>query len=126
MSGLKDPQTVKAVDDLTKVCMKEYGEAPDSFLAYAYVGMQETLRAVQLANSTEPAKVYQALMDKPDFMSVKGPAKWRVDGRPFYKYAKFIMEGKSPKDKKDKWDVCKVADVYMGEELCLPLKEMGW
>jgi hypothetical protein len=49
-----------------------------------------------------------------------------VDGRPFYKYAKFIMEGKGPKVKKDKWDVCKVADVYMGEELCLPLKEMGW
>jgi branched-chain amino acid transport system substrate-binding protein len=126
LSGLKDPATVKAVDDLTKLWKKEYGEAPDSFAVYAYLGMQETLRGIQLAQSTEPAKIYQALMDNPDFMSVKGPAKWRVDGRPFYKYAKFIMDGKSPKDKKDKWDVCKVADVYMGEELCLPLKEMGW
>ncbi len=126
LSGLKDPATVKAVDDLTKLWKKEYGEAPDSFAVYAYLGMQETLRGIQLAQSTEPAKIYQALMDNPNFMSVKGPAKWRVDGRPFYKYAKFIMDGKSPKDKKDKWDVCKVADVYMGEELCLPLKEMGW
>jgi branched-chain amino acid transport system substrate-binding protein len=126
LSGLKDPATVKAVDDLREVWKKEYGEPPDSFAVYAYVGMQETMRGIQLAQSTEPAKVYKALMDKPDFMSVKGPAKWRVDGRPFYKYAKFIMEGKTPKDKKDKWDVCRVADVYMGEELCLPLKEMGW
>ena len=126
LSGLKDPATVKAVDDFTKVWKKDFGEAPDSFAVYAYLGMQETLRGIRLAHSTEPAKIYKALMDNPDFMSVKGPANWRVDGRPFYKYAKFIMEGKSPKDKKDKWDVCKVADVYMGEELCLPLKEMGW
>ncbi|MCX5907585.1 MAG: ABC transporter substrate-binding protein [Deltaproteobacteria bacterium] len=126
LSGLKDPQTVKAVDDLTKVWKQEYGEPPDSFAVYSYIGMQETLRGVELANSVDPGKVYKALMDKPDFMSVKGPAKWRVDGRPFYKYAYFIMDGKSPKEKKDKWDICRVADVYMGEELCLPLKEMGW
>ena len=126
LSGLKDPATVKAVDDFTKVWKKDFGEAPDSFAVYAYLGMQETLRGIRLAQSTEPAKIYKALMDNPDFMSVKGPANWRIDGRPFYKYAKFIMEGKSPKDKRDKWDVCKVADVYMGEELCLPLKEMGW
>ncbi|RJQ60960.1 MAG: hypothetical protein C4530_06780, partial [Desulfobacteraceae bacterium] len=103
-----------------------YRDVPDSFAIYAYIGMQETLRGIQAAGSTEPGKVYQALMEKPDFMSPKGPAQWRIDGRPFYKYAKFIMDGKGPKERKDKWDVCKVADVYMGEELCLPLKEMGW
>jgi len=126
LSGLKDPQTEKAVNELASDYKKEYGEPPDSFAVYAYLGMQETLRAVQLANSTEPAKVYKALMDKPDFMSAKGPAQWRVDGRPFYKYAKFIMDGKGPKMKRDKWDLCKLAEVYMGEELCLPLKEMGY
>ncbi len=88
--------------------------------------MQQTLRGIELANSLEPAKVYKALMDKPDFMSVKGPAKWRIDGRPSYKYAKFIVDGKSPKERKDKWDFARVVDVYTGEELCLPLKEMGW
>jgi len=126
LSGLKDPETEKAVNDVREAYIKEYGDAPDSFAIYAYIGMQETLRGIELAGSTEPAKVYQAIMDKPEFMSPKGPAKWRVDGRPFYKYAKFIMDGKGPKDRKDKWDICKVADVYMGEELCLPLKEMGW
>ena len=126
LSGLKDPETEKAVNDVREAYIKEYGDAPDSFAIYAYIGMQETLRGIELSGSTEPGKVYQALMDKPDFMSPKGPANWRVDGRPFYKYAKFIMDGKGPKDRKDKWDICKVADVYMGEELCLPLSEMGW
>jgi len=124
--GLKDPQTVSAVAKLTEAWRKEYGEPPDPFAVYAYLGMQETLRGVELSNSVEPAKVYKALMDKPDFMSVKGPAAWRIDGRPSYKYAKFILDGKPPKDRKDKWDIAKVVAVYTGEELCLPLKEMGW
>ncbi len=126
LRGIKDPETVKAVDELTKVWRKEYGEPPDPFAVYAYLGMQETLRGIALANSLEPGQIYKALMNKPDFMSVKGPAKWRIDGRPDYRYAKFIVNGKGPKERKDKWDIANVVDVYTGEELCLPLKEMGW
>ncbi|HAM58183.1 MAG TPA: hypothetical protein DDZ42_11640 [Candidatus Rokubacteria bacterium] len=126
LSGLKDPDTVKAVDELSRVWRKEYGEPPDPFAVYAYLGMQETLRGIELAGSLEPERVYRALMGKPEFMSVKGPARWRVDGRPEYKYAKFIVDGKHPKDKTEKWDIATLADVYMGEELSLPLKEMGW
>jgi branched-chain amino acid transport system substrate-binding protein len=124
--GLKDPETISAVAKLTEAWRKEYGEPPDPFAVYAYLGMQEILRGIELSNSLEPGKVYKALMDHPDFMSVKGPATWRIDGRPSYKYAKFILDGKSPKEKKDKWDIARLVAVYMGEELCLPLKEMGW
>jgi branched-chain amino acid transport system substrate-binding protein len=126
LKGLKDPETVKAVSWLSDAWKKEYGEPPDPFAVYAYLGAQQILKGVELSNSLEPGKVYKALMDKPDFMSVKGPATWRIDGRPSYKYAYFILDGKSPKDKKDKWDFAKVVDVYTGEELCLPLKEMGY
>lgn len=124
--GLKDPETVSAVDKLTEAWRKEYGEPPDPFAVYAYLGMQEILRGIELSNSLEPGKVYKALMDHPDFMSVKGSATWRIDGRPSYKYAKFILDGKPPKERKDKWDIARLVTVYMGEELCLPLKEMGW
>jgi len=126
LKGLKDPATVRAVEKLSEVWNKEYGEPPDPFAVYAYLGAQEVLRGIELSNSIEPGKVYKALMDKPDFMSVKGPATWRIDGRPSYKYAFFIVDGKSPKEKRDKWDFGRVVDVYTGEELCLPLKEMGW
>ncbi len=126
LTGINDAETEKAVSDLTAVWKKEYGEPPDPFAVFAYLGMQETLRGIDLSGSLEPAKVYQALMDHPEFMSVKGPAQWRRDGRVSYKYAKFIADGKPGKDRKDKWDVAKVVDVYMGQELCLPLEEMGW
>jgi len=126
LAGLEDPETVSAVAKLTEAWRKAYGEPPDPFAVYAYIGMQETLKGIELANSLEPAKVYKALMDSPEFMSVKGPAVWRIDGRTSYRYAKFVLDGKPPKERKDKWDIARVVDVYMGGELCLPLKEMGW
>lgn len=126
LTGIKDPATEKAVEELTQTWKKEYGEPPDPFAVYAYLGMKETLRGIQLAESLEPGEVYQALMDNPKFMSVKGPAEWRIDGRPAYKYAKFIADGKPADQRSDKWDVAKVVDIYMGKELCLPLEEMGW
>ena len=126
LSGFKDRETMQAVSELTKEWKEEYGEPPDPFAVYAYVGMQEVLRGVELSNSLEPKKVYEALMNSPEFMSVKGPATWRIDGRPEYKYAMWMVDGNKPDQKRDKWDIGKVVDVYTGEELCLPLEEMGW
>ena len=126
LAGIKDRKTMRAVDELTEVWKKEYGEPPDPFAVYAYVGMQETLRGIELSNSLEPKKVYEALMNSPKFMSVKGPATWRIDGRPEYKFAMWMVDGKLAGQKRDKWDIGKVVGVYTGEELCLSLKEMGW
>ncbi len=126
LSGLKDPATENAVNEIVNKYFKEFGDIPDTFAIYTYIAMMETLRGVQAANSVEPAEVYKAIMDKPEFVGPKGPAKWRIDGRPDYKYAYFIMDGKGSKARKDKYDLCKVVEAYQGPELCLPLKEMGW
>jgi len=126
LSGLKDPGTENAVNEISKKYLKEFGDIPDTFAIYTYIAMMETLRGVQSSNSTDPAKVYKAIMDKPEFGGPKGPGKWRIDGRPEYKYAYFIMDGKGSKARKDKYDLCKVVEAYTGPELCLPLKEMGW
>jgi len=126
LSGLKDPATENAVKEIAKAYFKEFGDIPDTFAIYTYIAMMETLRGVQTSNSTDPAKVYKAILDKPDFMGPKGPAKWRVDGRADYKYAYFIVDGKGSKARKDKTDIAKLVEVYSGPELCLPLKEMGY
>ncbi len=127
MSGFKDSVTVRESQKLTEMWRKEYGEPPDPYAMMGYYGMKEVLRGVQLANSLAPARVYKAIMDNPVFESVKGAAKWRVDGRPLYRYSSFIVEGKGPKERKDmKWDYAKVIDSYEGEAFLLPLKEMGW
>jgi branched-chain amino acid transport system substrate-binding protein len=127
MAGFKDPVTVKASQKLTEMWRKEYGEPPDPYAMMCYFGMVEVLRGIRLSNSLEPAKIYKAIMDNPVFDSVKGPAKWRVDGRPLYRFSSFIIEGKGPKERKDmKWDFARIVDSYEGEEFLLPLKETGW
>ncbi|MCJ7747564.1 MAG: ABC transporter substrate-binding protein [Desulfobacterales bacterium] len=127
MSEFKDPVTVKASQKLTEMWRKEYGEPPDPYAMMCYFGMVEVLRGIRLSNSLEPAKIYKAIMDNPVFDSVKGPAKWRVDGRPLYRFSSFIIEGKGPKERKDmKWDFARIVDSYEGEEFLLPLKETGW
>ncbi len=127
MAGFKDANVVKAAQKLTEEWRKEYNEPPDPYAMNAYAGVIEAARGFGLANSLDPAKVYKALMDHPDFSGPKGPARWRVDGRPHYKYTSFIVEGKGPKARKDmKWDYAKVIDTYEGDEYELPLKEEGW
>jgi branched-chain amino acid transport system substrate-binding protein len=126
LSGLKDPATENATSEFVQKYLKEFGDVPDSFATFTYIAMMETLRGVQTSNSTDPDKVYKAIMDKPEFMGPKGPAKWRIDGRPEYKYVYYIMDGKGSKARKDKQDIAKIVEVYTGPELCLPLKEMGY
>jgi branched-chain amino acid transport system substrate-binding protein len=127
MTGFKDPRVVNVAKKVSENWMREYKEAPDPYAMTAYEGVQEAARGIRLAKSLEPAKVYKAIMDNPDWTSAKGPSKWRVDGRSHYKYTSFIVEGKGPKERKDpKWDFAKVVDSYEGDEYELPVKEEGW
>ena len=122
----KDIETYENAEKIRAAFMKEYGEQPDVMAAYAYIGMKETLRAMEAAQSTDPAKMYQALLESPDFQSFKGPGAWRPDGRPFYKYAYFVGEGKGTEGRIDQWDFAKITDFFETEVLCLPLSEMGY
>ena len=127
LEGFKDAEVVKSAKEFTDRYMKAYGEPPDPYGMTAYDGAMETLRAMELSNSMDPAKMYAALMAKPDFKSAKGPAKWRVDGRPQYKYNSWIVEGKGPAARKHpKWDYAKIIDVYAGDAFLPTVKEMGW
>ena len=49
LTGIKDPETEKAVVALTKEWRSEYNEPPDPFAVYAYLGMKETLRGIELS-----------------------------------------------------------------------------
>jgi branched-chain amino acid transport system substrate-binding protein len=100
MSAFKDQEIVKASQEFTTRYRAAYGIPPDPYAMSAYYGAAETLRAMKLANSFDPKKMYDSLMANPDFNSVKGPAKWRVDGRPRYKYNAWIVEGKAQGSKR--------------------------
>lgn len=122
----KDPATYENSQRILKAWMEKYNDVPDVMAVYAYTAMRELLRGIELAQSTDPAKVWQALQENPEFMSFKGPAWWRPDGRPFYKYAYFIGVGKGSDERLDKWDFADIIEFFETEALCLPLEEMGY
>lgn len=126
MSGFGDKQVVKLSDEFTKKYKAKFGAPPDPYVMTAYYGAKEVIRAINMAKSAEPAKMYKALMDKPEFMTAKGPAKWRVDGRPRYKYNSWIIRGLPKAERKSKWDYGKIIDVYEGNAFLPPVKTLGW
>ena len=127
MTGFSDPEVVKASNEFTARYRAAYGEPPDPYAMSAYYGVYEVVRAMEMAKSTNPKKAYAALMANPDWVSGKGPAKWRIDGQATYKNASFIGMGLGPKDRKDqKWDYVKITDSYMGELFQSPPSTLGW
>ncbi len=127
MEGLKDEEVVNATKELTDEWISAIGSPPDAYAMAAWLGVMETVRGMERGQSTDPEKVYNALMENPEFNSPKGPATWRVDGTPAYKYWAFILEGKGPGTRKDaRFDFGKVLDAYEGEEFLVPLEDLGW
>jgi branched-chain amino acid transport system substrate-binding protein len=104
-----------------------YGYPPDPYSAMAYIGVKEALRAVSLARSTDPAAVSKALLENPEFSSMKGKGKWRVDHQPVFKYNAFVVVGKSAKQRQgDKWDLVKVVGAFTKEDYLPALKTLGY
>ena len=131
MRGFKDEAVVKASQEFTDKYVKAYKNPPDPYAMTAYFGVKEVARAIQLAKSTDPLKVYEALMANPDWTGVKGPATWRKDGRPMYKYFTWIVEGKGAGARKSdrydaSYDYAKIIDVYEGTAFAPTLEEEGY
>jgi branched-chain amino acid transport system substrate-binding protein len=131
MSGFKDQSVVQASDEFTAKYMKECGNPPDAYAMAAYFGIKETVRAMELSKSSDPTKMYEALMQNPEWTSAKGKAKWRKDGRSIYEYFTWIVEGKGPDDRKSgkfdsKYDYAKIVDVYGGELFLPKLEDLGY
>jgi branched-chain amino acid transport system substrate-binding protein len=126
LEGLKDPNIVKSGKVFVDKYMKAYNEPPDPYAGMAYVGTLELLRGIELAQSVEPLAVAKAIMQKPQFESMKGTAQWRTDHQPMFKYGAFVVRGKGPKERKGKWDLVKVIDEYTGTEYLPTLQSEGY
>lgn len=126
MTGFADQEVVKLSAEFTKKYQAKFGAPPDPYVMTAYYGAAEIIRGINLAKSAEPAKVYQALMDNPNFMTAKGPATWRIDGRPRYKYNSWIIRGVPASERKTEWDFGKIIDVYQGDAFLPDVKSLGW
>ncbi len=126
MEGFEDAEVVKAGKAFVDKYMTAYGEPPDPYAGMAYVGAKELVRGIELAQSTDPEAVAKAIMDNPEFPSMKGPGKWRIDHQPIFKYGAFVVVGKGPQDRKSEWDLVKVIGAYTGDDYLPKLSTEGY
>lgn len=131
MRGFTDPEVVKASEEFTRKYVAKLKEPPDVYAMTSYYGVFEAVRAMTVSGSTEPAKMYSALMSNPEWKGAKGPARWREDGTCLYKYSTYIVEGKGPEERRadrypEKFDYAKIVDVYSGDAFVPSLKSLGY
>ena len=127
MKGLGIKSIAKAVNDFTAKYRKVYNEPPDPYATSAYMGVNEIIRGMELAKSTDPAKAYRALMANPKWNSPKGPGKWMKDGITRYKFSAFIAVGLGAKSRKDpKYDYARVITLYTSKWFQKTPEELGW
>lgn len=126
LAGFEDKEIVEKGAAFTKKFTEAFGYPPDPYSVMAYDGTLEALRALSLAGSSEPSAVSKAIMANPKFESVKGSGEWRIDHQPKFDYGAFIVVGKGPSDRKDKWDLVKVVGAYTGDDFLPSLELFGY
>jgi len=127
LEGFEDAAIAKSAKDFTIKFMKAYNYPPDPYSVAAYMGVKEAVRAIEVANSTNPDDIAAAIKKSPNFDSVRGPGVWRVDHQPLFKYGAFIVVGKSEKERVDKkWDIVKVIGAYTGEDYIPAVSTFGY
>ena len=126
MSGFPDNEVVRSAKAYSDSYRKKYGYPPDSYSTIAYVATMELFRAVELAGSFEPQEVKDALFANPEFVSIKGPAQWRKDHTPIYKYAGFLVKGKGAAEQTSEWDLFSIEGYQGGEDVMPTLESLGY
>lgn len=126
MKGFPNANVVAGAEKFNKAYESKYGTPPDSYAAIAYVAAEELFRAVERAGSFSPAAISKAVFSHPSFDSVKGPATWREDHVPVYKYAGFLVEGLPPSQQTSSWDLFKIIGYQGGSSVLPTLKSEGF
>lgn len=126
MTGFEDAEIVAQSRVFADKFLKEYGYPPDPYSAMAYIGTKEALRGLSLAQSNDPVKVAEAIMANPSFDSMKGKGTWRIDHQPIFKYNAFVVKGKGPSQRENKWDLVEVIGAYTGADYLPSLKMLGY
>jgi len=122
----KDYPEYESVTAYAKRYQEKYGKPPDNFGGLTYVSIREIARGINLAKSTDPDAVRQALLSNPKFDTMKGPGEWRIDHQPIMKTYVYILVGKPANERINEWDVCKPVAKYGGEEFLAPLELEGY
>ncbi len=111
--GLKDqyPGSKKFVDAFKA----KYKKAPGSAAAAAWIAVHQWVDAAERTGSFSSEKIIKALEDH-KFTCLKGIEKWRSWDHQAVSSV-YIVEGKSPAESKNEWDLLKIIGEVKGEEV---------
>jgi len=126
LEGFEDKEAVERAKAYTKDYMAMWDAPPDAYATIAYVATQLLLEAVERAGSFETEAVAKVLRESKDLESIKGSVYFREDHEMVAKYLAYIVKGKSPSERKGKWDVFKVEGFFGGESALPPLEMLGY
>jgi len=126
MAGFEDQETAKLAAEYTERYQAKYGTPPDSYATIAYIATHQLFDAVERAGSLDPIAIQKAITSNPQFMSVKGPAEWRVEHEPIYKYAGFLVKGKGAAEQTSEWDLFEIVSYQGGDKVYPTLESLGY
>jgi branched-chain amino acid transport system substrate-binding protein len=127
LADFLDKDVARSAKEFTDLYRAKYNKPPDAYAAIAYIAYMEMFRGFETAKSYDPQKVSAAVLaNKGQFVSVKGPARWREDHAAEYKYAAFLVKGKGAKEQKNEWDLFTVMGAMGGESVLPSLKSLGY
>ncbi|MEM3942130.1 MAG: ABC transporter substrate-binding protein [Desulfurococcaceae archaeon] len=126
VSNLNIEETLKnKIHDFARKYWEKYGEYPDPYAAYAYLGVWIAIRGVIEAKSTDPIKISNVLLNM-TFDTFKGEARFRIARDMLFPIGAFVVRGKSPTERANEWDLLEVIDVYSGIDYLPPLSLIGY
>jgi len=125
VTGFPDRTIAEKMEAFARKYFERYGEYPDPYAAYAYLGVWIAVRAVIETGTTDPLKVAQAI-EKMKFDTFKGEAWFRKDHQMLFPYAAFIVRGKGPGERAHEWDILEVIGAYTGLDYLPPLEMLGY
>lgn len=118
-------ETIPQVKRFVDAHQKRFGVPPGDYGAYAYSGIMEIARGVELAKSTDSRAVADALRTHPVYDHYKGKQWWRpCDNKAFQDI--WIVKGRGPGRVRGEWGVLDVVvRVPASEELDRTCAEKG-
>jgi branched-chain amino acid transport system substrate-binding protein len=117
--------TIPQVRRFVEAHQKRFNMPPGDYGAYAYSGIKEIARGVELARSTDSRAVAEALRANPEYDHYKGKQWWRkCDNKSFQDI--WIVRGRGPGKVKGEWGLLDiVARIPASEELDRTCAEKG-
>ncbi len=125
LTGFKDKEVADKTKKYTDAYRARWNEPPDNMGTAAYLAAKLIFGAVEEAGTFDPEKVSKIFETK-KIDTIKGSYIFRKDRQPINDHTAFLLKGKTPAEKKDKWDFFTVVDSYGGEKVLPPLSVMGY